>query len=63
MRDMAIDPQFPLMMEQIGAALASAEDPAYRANAIEALTLASEFWSHYGQAERSARCLEEANAL
>jgi tetratricopeptide (TPR) repeat protein len=65
MRDMAVDPQFPLIMEQIGAAFAAGSDtdPALTEHARKALALAAEFWKRYGQAERSARCLSELAAL
>ncbi len=60
MRGMAIDPQFPLIMEQIGVAFSTPPDgatrPAYDKHAREALTLAAEFWLRYGQEERSTRC-------
>ena len=63
MRDMAIDPQFPLMMEQIGLAFAASDDAQCRAHALNALTLASEFWGRYGQSARGDWCREKAEAL
>ncbi|MDP6944316.1 MAG: hypothetical protein QF464_09225, partial [Myxococcota bacterium] len=60
MRDMAIDPQFPRIMEEIGVAFSRSPSlethEHHRQHAREALSLAAEFWMRYGQTDRSAHC-------
>ena len=63
MRDMAIDPQFPVIMEQTGEAFAQSKLEVPRQRAREALELAVEFWRRYGQTERSERCAARLAAL
>jgi tetratricopeptide (TPR) repeat protein len=57
MRINAIDPQFPVIMEEIGrAVVTSKEASTYRELATEALSLGREYWARYGQSERAEAC-------
>ena len=56
MRDMAIDPHFPLIMEQFADALHRHDEEKSSKEYIEAYTLAAEFWERFGQSERGERC-------
>ncbi len=57
MRINAIDPQFPVIMEEIGrAVVTSKEASTYRELATESLSLGMEYWARYGQSERAKAC-------